>query len=135
MPKRLVVLLSLACSGCGEGAAEEAVAAQFPDPASARFQNVRSRDGHVCGEVNGASASGARTGYRRFVYDRAEDAAMLDPQVLRGEAEVAAFERTCGETGPMGTAFNSGNCQWAAEARAALQRQQSFDALWKRECT
>lgn len=48
-------------------AAQARVAEELRDPASAQFRNVRTKDGWVCGEVNGSNAYGAHAGFQRFV--------------------------------------------------------------------
>jgi hypothetical protein len=53
--------------------AEQAIAKDFLDPASAQFRNVRlvdkvKGDDVVCGEVNAKNSYGAYVGFRKFYY-------------------------------------------------------------------
>lgn len=48
-----------------------AVTAEFLDPASAEFRNIRWMTAeHACGEVNGANSFGGKVGFRKFYASR-----------------------------------------------------------------
>jgi len=65
-----VVALLVAISGCDRLAiyqARESVERALKDPSSAQFRNERvTKDGIVCGEVNGKNSFGAYSGFARF---------------------------------------------------------------------
>lgn len=44
------------------------VAAEFRDPSSAQFRNIKEGTEATCGEVNAKNAFGAYTGFREFAY-------------------------------------------------------------------
>ena len=90
MNSRLLALLPLLLIGCGEwrqtSAAQEAVARQLTDPASAQFLDVKivtAADGnqYVCGAVKGKNRMGSYAGFRDFVYS------VETAEVLLGPAE------------------------------------------------
>jgi hypothetical protein len=131
--QRFCWLAWLAClSGCGEDPARKAVAASLSDPGSARFQSVREKQDHVCGEVNGRSEPGGQTGYRRFVYDRSSGAVSVE----------AAAPTSAPSSPPTGCdkpfAYQSVEerlaCAAAPEARAEAERAREFARVWQKEC-
>jgi hypothetical protein len=54
-----------------------AVKQQLSDPSSAMFRNVRFFEVAICGEVNSKDASGAYTGYTRFIVSGSSAAPMV----------------------------------------------------------
>ena len=54
-----------------------AVKQQLNDPSSAMFRNVRYFEVAICGEVNSKDASGAYTGYTRFIVSGPSSAPMV----------------------------------------------------------
>lgn len=79
------VVLLLSLGGCDDArAAKELVAADFHDPASAQWRNVRVVDAAageqwVCGEVNAKNLMGAYTGYRGFVANVRQSLVAIEP--------------------------------------------------------
>lgn len=82
MRRRIIlVAATLLLVGCGPTAAGKKLAAdQMKDPASVMFRNVGSREGIVCGEINGKNAFGAYVGFQRFISDPHTGEALLDPE-------------------------------------------------------
>ncbi len=70
MVRRTAIVLALAAlAACGSKAEEgkRLAAALTRDPASAQFQEVREKDGVVCGEMNAKNGFGAYTGFKKFI--------------------------------------------------------------------
>lgn len=68
-------------------AAQQRVANELRDPASAQFRNSRIKDGWVCGEVNGKNGYGAYSGFQRFVVG--PDTLTLEPTGTDEDSELA----------------------------------------------
>lgn len=70
----LLAIMSMLVVGCIEedkciGMAKTDVANRLKDPMSAQFRNVKlTKDGNVCGEVNGKNSYGAYSGFVSFYY-------------------------------------------------------------------
>ncbi len=126
-------LCAASLAGCGDDPAREAVAAALDDPDSARFQLVRDRPNHVCGEVNGRGEGGAFVGYRRFVYDKEAGVPLIDPgtsQAVQG----AARDPACGKSFAYQSVDERLNCAHAPAARSEAERQRRFEAIWGKAC-
>jgi hypothetical protein len=71
-------LALIACSATNPdekvmAAAQQVIAAQLKDPASAQFRNVRVKGETVCGEVNAKNSFGGYIGFKTFeVYRNAD---------------------------------------------------------------
>ena len=88
MNGRLLIFLTpfllIACGEWSQAAeAQEAVAEQLDDPASAEFRDVKmvtAADGkkYVCGGVNGKKQSGSYGGFQNFVYSIGTTEVLLD---------------------------------------------------------
>lgn len=66
------LVVSLGACSSSKSEAEDAVRNAMRDPDSATFRNVESREGVVCGEVNGKNGYGGYAGFRRFSYNPAD---------------------------------------------------------------
>jgi predicted small lipoprotein YifL len=126
--------LFLWLAGCGSKDPQEAVAAALPDPASARFQNVRDRDDHVCGEVNGRDARGGLSGYRRFVYDKGSEAALVDPGLRDEPPPASTANPACAKPFAYQAVDERLACAAAPAQQAGSERQREFEDLWRRAC-
>lgn len=83
---RAIVLAGLVVlAGCSDiDEAKQLVAAEFRDPDSLNWRNVRDVSDaiggdYVCGEVNGRNGYGGYAGYRRFVVDMKTKSVVLEP--------------------------------------------------------
>lgn len=107
--------------------AREAVSRTLIDPSSALFQNVRSGDGFVCGEVNAKNRMGAYVGFVRFHVDISNWAAALDPQFNPHDLDLA--RRLCALS-----EFERSACTQGDEEEAKRLLQVSFNAIWSTRC-
>lgn len=77
------VIACLALAGCDVLAmpkAKELVANQLRDPSSAQFRDLRrTRQGVVCGEVNGKNGYGGYAGFQRFIAKPDTQEVWLEP--------------------------------------------------------
>lgn len=83
-----VIAIALASSACGasvQNEAQEAVARDLRDPASAQFRDVKIYPKYVCGEVNGKNGVGAYVGFTRFWYNRETKEYAIDPRGQDGD--------------------------------------------------
>lgn len=83
-----VIAIALASSACGasvQNEAQEAVARDLRDPASAQFRDVKVYPKYVCGEVNGKNGVGAYAGFTRFWYNRETKEYAIDPRGQDGD--------------------------------------------------
>ena len=95
----LFALMDTGCSGKSDGekeiaAAQERVAKNFFDPASAQFKNVKTfPTGAVCGSVNAKNRFGGYVGFRDFVL--AESGALyFEPHIEQpGNSEEAELAK------------------------------------------
>lgn len=110
------------------------MAAQLADPKSARFQAVRSRAGHVCGEVNARDAAGAWQGYRRFLYDTGSGSAALDPRHAPAAGPAEAANPACAKPLSYRTVEERFACDTAPASGRAKAEQSAFDERWRRIC-
>jgi len=110
-----------------EAKAREAVARTLIDPDSARFRNVESRDGTVCGEVNGKNRMGAYTGYVRFYVATTNWNATIDPQF--DPANLASARSLCSLS-----RYDSSSCTRQIEEETNQVLQGAFDAYWAARC-
>ena len=65
----LAMLALTACKSEAQKTADEvksAVTADFKDPASSQFRNLKVKLASLCGEVNSKNSYGAYTGFKRF---------------------------------------------------------------------
>lgn len=129
----LVALLAAALAGCGDRAAEDAVAATLPNPDSATFQAVREAGDHVCGEVNSRDGEGNLTGYARFVYDNGTKVALVDPR--DASPALAPPDPACGKPLSYQSVAERLNCEAAPQLRGQADRQRDFDRLWAQACS
>lgn len=83
---------------------KKTVAAEFRNPSSAEFRNMRAGPDATCGEVNAKNGFGAYTGYREFTHRGG--IVLLEPEELPGfntvqltqyYADVTRFVRMQGE--------------------------------------
>lgn len=116
--------------GCGEGAAERAVATALGD-SEARFQAVRDRGDFVCGEVNGAEQ---RRGYSRFVFDEGVGAAFIDPGLTNVHVATTSPDPACRKPDAYQSVDERLNCAAAPALERDAQRQLAFDRLWEQAC-
>lgn len=61
---------------------KRAITADFSDPDSALFRDIRQSDRHehvICGEVNGKNRYGGYVGYRKFWMDADLNEAFIEP--------------------------------------------------------
>jgi hypothetical protein len=128
--REAALLLLFALGGCGLSPAERAVAQAVGDP-DARFQALRSRGDHVCGEVNARNMQGLRSQYVRFVYDGRS--AFIDP----GPAPASAIppdEAACGKPLSYQTPDERLSCAQAPRLQNDMRRRRAFEELWQRAC-
>lgn len=132
-PVAILILVAPGVYACGEDPARRAVAAAIQDPGSARFQAVRERANHVCGEVNGRGPRGY-IGYRRFVYDRAAETALVDPGSAAAAPKSASSGAACTKPFAYRTVDERLSCAGAPAARSEETRQRRFENAWRKAC-
>lgn len=123
----------MALTACADDGPETSVAAMTAQPEAARFQSVREKGNHVCGEVNGKDSEGAYSGYRRFVYDRRTEAGLIDPGLSNAIA-TAAPGPGCGKPFAYQSVEERLECAEAPLRTADAERQRRFDTLWAKAC-
>lgn len=113
-------------SSHSQAKAKQAAAAELIDPSSAQFRNIASRDGIVCGEINGKNRMGAYVGFTRFYVLTDDWQASLDPQFDPGL--LLSSRRLCASP------YGSSSCETVAEEEAKQIMQQLFNDTWARRC-
>ena len=127
-----MLLASLA--GCADDEPRTRVAALTAEPDSAKFQSVRDRGTYVCGEVNGKERQGGYSGYRRFVYDRRKEAAIIDPVEQNVAAPPPNADTACAKVFAYQTVEERLTCAYAPAQQAGSDRQRQFETLWVDVC-
>ncbi len=126
--------LCLWLAACSGEDPKDAVAAGLADPRSARFQSVRDRGDHVCGQVNSREPPGGYGGYRRFVYDKESEVAAVDPGVDEPVERARQLDAACAKPFAYQSVDERLTCAAAPERQAGSDRQRAFEALWRRAC-
>lgn len=130
----ILLAAAAALSACGGSPAEKAVASLFGDPGSVRFQSVRDRTRYVCGEVNGRGSDHRYQGYKRFVYAKGSEAALIDPHLASADRDIRISQADCGKPAAYQSVDERMNCAWGPAAKAEANRQGSFEKLWRTVC-
>jgi hypothetical protein len=111
-----------------EAKARDTVSQVLIDPGSAEFRNVETRDGAVCGEVNGKNRMGAYVGFVRFYVETANWAATLDPQF--DPQSLASARSLCSLA-----RYDTSACTRQIEEESKQLQQITFDSYWGQHCS
>jgi hypothetical protein len=127
--------LLIVATGCADDDPQASVAALTADPASARFQSVRERGEHVCGEVNARERQGGYSGYRRFVYARRTKTGIIDPAAQQAGAAAPRAGPGCAKPFAYQSVEERLGCAYDPAQAEASERQRRFEKLWAAACT
>ena len=119
----------------GVAQSKRVVAELLIDPSSAQFQNVVSRTGFVCGEINGKNRMGAFVGFTRFFVKLEAKEAEIDPEFKF--RDLLDAEESCRSA--RGNSYSSlsttiAACERETKQRATLIMQTTFDGAWSEHC-
>ncbi len=136
LPAFLALATFPALPSCGaeEANPRDIVAAMMEDPDSARFQSVRERTDHVCGEVNARVPSGGYTGYRRFVVDRRTGTAMIEPREEIVASAASHLDPACSKPAGYQSVDERFACAQAPVERQASDQQRRFEIVYANSC-
>ena len=126
--------LSMLATGCANDDPQAIVAALTADPGSARFQSVRERGEHVCGEVNARGRQGGYSGYRRFVYAKRTKTGRIDPAAPQAEAPAPRPGSACTRPFAYQSVEERLGCAYDPAQAAASKQQGRFETLWAAAC-